>query len=328
MKHMNSALVLAAAAGLAACGGGSGGSDTVAAADPVTISAANAEEVAGTAYDAGASLEGAGLGGAGLVTPAAVGGAAAGGVDMIEVIVGQLQASESWFAGSGTVSAAATTSQSQACSEGSVSFTFNDADGDGELSSGDSMSATYYQCVEGDTVLNGGFSISNIVISGDPSVPPYSLQLTIQASNFTATANGETSSLHGGMTLSLTTDGVSSSVSVSGSSIIVSGAGGNAALSSFVLQSTHDESSGAYTLKVDAIVSSSEIGGSVTIVTDIRFEAVEPGDPYQGRAIITGADNTSVTLVAMSDGVTVQLLVDEDGDGIPDETLQRTWNDL
>jgi hypothetical protein len=330
INHLNAALILSAVAVLSACGGGSGGSDAAVTADPVTISATNAEQVAGVAYDTGASLEGAGLGGAGLVTPAAVTETDAGGVDMVDVVITQLQASQSWFAGSGTVSAAAATTMTEKCTGGgTMSFTANDADGNGELSSGDSVSATYDQCVEGDTVLNGTFSISNIAITGDLQTSSYSLQLTVQASNFTASQNGETSSLNGGMTLLLATnDGVSFETTVSGTSIVVTGNGASATLSAFQLQSTHDDSSGAYTLDIKATISSSEIGGAVTVVTDIPFTGVEPNDPSDGRATITGANNTSVTLVAMSDGVAVQLYVDEDGDGDTDTMIDTRWDAL
>ena len=159
---------------------------------------------------------------------------------------------------------------------------------------------------------------------------PFSLQFTIQANNFSVTENGETASLNGGMTLSQsTTDGLSFTNSISGTSIALAETGGSASLSAFVVSSTEDMSSGAYSFDITATVSSPEIGGAVTIVTDITFQGVDPNDPFTGQGTITGANNSSVTLIAV-DSVNVTLLVDADGDGVvdPDGTINTTWDAL
>lgn len=329
MSNLNSAFVLSAAAALAACGGGSGGgSDSVASADPVAISAANAPQVAEAAYSAPASLEGAGLGGAGFLT-GAVTQTPDDGVDMIEVIVDQLKAGQALFAANPAafVTGASVTATEQCTDAGSFSFTLNDADDNQDLSSGDSLSATFKNCSEGGTVLNGTLSINNILITGDPLTFPYSLQLTIQANNFSVAENGETARLNGGMTLSQSTgDGTSFVNRVSGTSIALTESGGAATLSAFQVDATED-GGGGYTYDMNATVSSPDIGGAVTIVTGVTFQGVEPGDPFTGEATITGANNSSVTLIAL-DAVNVRLLVDEDGDGATDATIDTTWTNL
>lgn len=326
-NKLNSALLLSAAAGLAACGGGSGGgSDASAGADPVAISATNAPQVAGAAYDASVSLEGAGLGGAGFLT-GVVAVSGADGIDMVEVIVDRLKASQTWFADqqAAFVTGAVVTATENCTDGGSFSFTLNDADDNQELSSGDSVSATFNSCSEGGTVLNGVLSINNIAITGDPAGFPYSLQLTIQANNFSVTEASETASLNGALTLGRSTsDGVSFSSSISGTSIALTENGGAATLSAFQLGSTEDISSGAYSFDMTATVSSPDIGGAVSIVTDVTFEGVDPADPYVGEATITGANNSSVTLIAL-DEINVRLLVDENGDGATDATIDTTW---
>mgnify|MGYP000464665755 CR=1 FL=1 len=155
---------------------------------------------------------------------------------------------------------------------------------------------------------------------------PYSLQLTIQANNFSVTENSETASLNGAMTLSQSTgDGVSFTNTISGTSMALNETGGSATLSAFQLSST--ENGSAYTLDMNATVSSSEIGGAVTIVTDATFQGVEPNDPFTGQATITGANNSSVTLIAI-DEINVTLDVDADGDGVPEESILTTWDAL
>ena len=327
-NKLNSVLLLSAAAALAACGGGSGGgSDSAASADPVAISSDNAPQVAGAAYNASGSLEGAGLGGAGFLT-GAVTETSGGGIDMVEVIIAQLKASQAWFANhaAALVTGAVVTATENCTDGGSLSFTLNDADDNQDLSTGDSLSATFSSCSEAGTVLNGVISINNVVISGDPLSFPYSLQLTIQANNFSVTENSEIASLNGAMTLSQSTgDGVSFTNTISGTSMALTETGGSATLSAFQLSST--ENGSAYTLDMNATVSSSEIGGAVTIVTDATFQGVEPNDPFTGQATITGANNSSVTLIAV-DSVNVTLEVDADGDGIPEETIPTTWDAL
>lgn len=318
--------LLCTAAILAACGGSDGGGDTAAASAPVTITAANAPAVAGTAYAAGTSLEGAGvLGGGGLVTGVVTQPASAG-VDMVEVILAELGAAQAWYADNGAVFVTGVTATENCTGGGTFTFTVNDADG--KPSSGDSMSASYNNCVEGDSVLNGSISIGIIRYEGDPQiVGPYSLQLSIQASNFTAAQNGETVSLNGAMTLSQSTnDGVAFTNSISGTSMVVSGSGVSAALSAFQLTST--DNNGVYTFDINATVSSSQIGGAVTIVTTTPFEGLQPGHPTTGQALITGANGTSVTLIAISDGQSVRLLVDETGNGTPDRVIDTTWDAL
>jgi hypothetical protein len=323
-------LLLSAAAGLAACGGGSGGgSDSGASADPVGISSTNAPQVAGAAYNASGSLEGAGLGGAGFLT-GAVTETTAGGVDMVEVIISQLKASQSWFENHAAafVTGAVVTATENCTDGGSFSFTLNDADDNQDLSTGDSLSATFSSCSEAGTVMNGTISINNIVISGDLQTPnsAYSLQLTIQANNFSVTENSETASLNGAMTLSQSTgNGVSFTNTISGTSMALNETGGSATLTAFQLSST--ENGSAYTLDMNATVSSSEIGGAVTIVTDTTFQGIDPENPFTGQATIIGANNSSVTLIAV-DSVNVTLEVDADGDGVPEDIIPTTWDAL
>ena len=66
---------------------------------------------------------------------------------------------------------------------------------------------------------------------------------------------------------------------------------------------------------------------TIYVVTDATFQGVEPNDPFTGQATITGANNSSVTLIAV-DSVNVTLEVDADGDGIPEETIPTTWDAL
>jgi hypothetical protein len=209
-------------------------------------------------------------------------------------------------------------------------MTVDDADNDGQLSAGDSMSFTANNCSEQDGMtMNGSVSINNVSVSGNPETPllGYSMQFTIQANNFRVTDGVESVALHGGMTMAQSTDdGVSFTHTISGSSIQVTEGGVSASLGNFMIEASED-SNLAYTLDLNATVSSSELGGSVTIVTDTVFQGIEPNEPSSGQATIIGANNSSVTLIAMGSD-NVRLEIDEDGDGTAETFVDTTWDAL
>jgi hypothetical protein len=154
------------------------------------------------------------------------------------------------------------------------------------------------------------------------------MQLTVEANDFTIIENGEATSLHGSLVLShATDDGLSFTSSISGNNIAVADAGGSGTLSAFVVGATENLANGGYTFDIRATVDSPDIGGAVSIVTDSTFQGVDPDHPFTGQATITGANNSSVTLIAV-DAVNVTLLVDEDGDGVTDQTIDTTWDNL
>jgi hypothetical protein len=317
------------AAALSACGGGGGGGSATAAAEPVAISAANASTVAGQAYGAVSGLEG--TGGADIVNTltGAVVQTDAPRIDVIDVIVSQVRnINPELIAGQVPVVTGAVVTDGGPCTNGgSISISLNDLNNDLQLSTGESVTMTFSACNEGGFVMNGSFSINNVTITGDVfnSVPPYSLQLTVQANGFTATENGQAVGMNGGLTLSQSTpDGLSFTSSISGSSLQLTESGITVTMTNFQINATHDDGTGAYTFDADATVSSSTMGGSVTIVTDVPFQGIEPGDPSVGELTVTGANGTSVRLIAL-DPVNVRLQIDFDGNPGVDSTVDTTW---
>jgi len=153
------------------------------------------------------------------------------------------------------------------------------------------------------------------------------MQLSIQANNFTVTESVESIALNGGMTVSeSTSDGVLFTHSIAGSSIQVTEGGVSASLTNFNIQST--EETLVYTFDLNATVSSTDIGGSVTIVTDTIFQGDSLADyPSSGQATITGANNSRVTLIAMGPD-NVRLEIDEDGNGTAETFIDTTWGAL
>jgi hypothetical protein len=63
-------------------------------------------------------------------------------------------------------------------------------------------------------------------------------------------------------------------------------------------------------------------------VTDTVFQGDGLSDyPSSGQATITGANNSRVTLIAMSSD-TVRLEIDEDGNGTAETFVDTTWDAL
>ena len=326
-NYVNAAVFVSVSVLLGACGGGGGGSDSVTTSSaPVTISAANAEAVAAASYKTTAGLEGSGSGTTGFLT-GVVTQTASPGIDLVDVLISQVktipQRASVNAAGSLT---GVVVSETIACAiSGSMTITFDDADNDQQLSDGDSMSFSANDCTEDGMIMSGGVSMNNVSVIGDPLSAPHSMQLSMQANNFTVTEGVESIALNGGMTMAESTnDGVLFTHSITGSSIQVTEGGVSAGLSNFSIEATEDHNTMAYTLDLNATVSSSELGGSVTIVTDTVFAGIEPNEPSSGQATITGANNSRVTLIAMG-ADNVRLEIDEDGNGTAETFVDTTW---
>lgn len=322
-------LFLSSAFVIAGCGGGgSGGSSSPAAASaPVTISAANAVQVSGTVYDSAVSLDGAGSGSnvlTGAVTQTG-GGADIGGALVSILRSAQPLVASGQFSG---VTGAVLSSSGTCTGGGNFSFSLDDVDNDSAISTGDTMSLTFSSCNEGGVVLNGGMALGGLVVSGDITSFPYTLQFTMQMNNLVATENGQSETLNGSLSFSeSTTDGVASVGTLSGSSIQYTSGGVTATITGFQLNTTDDAATGAYTLDISATVSSPSMGGEANLVTDTQFQGIGTNNPFSGQATITGANNSRVTLLVI-DSVNVRLQIDEDGDGVTDSTIDTTWDAL
>jgi hypothetical protein len=308
-----------------------GGGNVTASSAPVTISATNAEEVAAASYKTTAGLEGGGSGATGFLT-GAVTQTSSTRFDTVDVLMSQAKRLPQLASANTAASlTGAVVSETMDCTiSGSISMTVDDADNNGQLSDGDSMSFTANNCTEeGGMVMKGSVSMNNVSVTGDPQTPlsAFSIRLSIQVNNFTVTEGAESVALNGGMTMAeSTSDGVSFTHSITGSSIQVTEGGVAASLSNFSIEATEDNNTLANTLDLNATVSSPEIGGSVTIVTDTVFQGDGLSDyPSSGQATITGANNSSVALIAMGSD-NVRLEIDADGDGAAD-TFVETMRD-
>ncbi|MCO6411810.1 MAG: hypothetical protein J5I92_03615 [Thiogranum sp.] len=317
---------------ITACGGGgSGGGDTTVAisSTPVAITPANAETVAATTFDAAIGLDEASLGASSIV--GAVTTTSNEPFDLTDFAQRQLQRGARLFAeSSGALATGVIISGSEPCSSGSFSYTLDDADNNSALSTGDSFSLQFNSCSDGTTTINGGLSLTGVIVSGDIETPvaPYSVQATFSFNNLSVSESGETATVAGSITINLgSTDGVTLTSQLSGSSVLLTAGADSARISNFNFSASENLNTGAWTISVDATIDSNIQGGRTVLVTITPFEGFDFDDPYTGEALITGANNSSVRIIVL-DAVNVRLEVDEDGDGTAETTIDTTWAQL
>jgi hypothetical protein len=329
---LKSLLLLAVGGALGGCGGGGGGGGDAAvtsAGAPVTVSSANAAAVAAAAVASADGLSGS-SGGALGVFPVSVGQTSGAQIGAIETVLEQVKRAPQILASGGSqVTAAAVRSLDQPCDSGTISGSFNDADNNSTLSTGDSVSMTANSCDFGGVVMNGSISVNNIVITGDLSSWPFSLQMTMQASNFSVTVDTETVTMNGRASITeSSSDGTSFSTLFAADGLRIGIPGDTVTLMDYSMQATDNQANDQYTLNINGIIGSTSLGGSVNCTTVQPLTGVGLANPDTGVIVCTGADNSRVRLEVV-DSLSVRLLVDEDGDGVTDPPIiTMLWDEL
>ncbi len=333
----NRFVLTSAIAVLAACGGGGGGNgggstSVVTASAPVTVTAANAPKVAGATFEATDDLSGGGGGVAGVFAASADGTQSAG-TNLLDALLTRIRRTPGLLSSgtSGVRAAAVVQINGQPCDSGTFSGSFNDTDNSQDLSTGDSLSVTSSSCIFDGVVMSGSLTVDNVVITGGftNDVAPFSFSFRIRTSNLSVTVDGETVLMNGDVTLQeLTSDNVTFTSSFNGNGIKIVTSSDTLILTDFVINEIENKASGAYTISVNGTISSSGIGGSVSVTTNVPFTGVGTLDPTGGEATCVGANGTSVKLIANADGNTVQLQIDTNGDGTADNTIDETWANL
>jgi hypothetical protein len=324
---IKSGCVVTATGLLVACGGGGGGgggSAGIAAAAPVAVTSANATQVASASLGASDGLSGNTDGVLGIV-PAAVGSSRSTDVNIVETIIDQVRKAPQ--SGSSGVSIAAVQNINQNCDSGTLNVSFNDADNSATLTTGDTVSMSSNNCTFSGVTMNGSISIGSVVVTGDQITPPYSMQFSLSTSGFSVSTGGEIVAINGSGTISESTnDDITFTSSFSGAGIQITAGGETLTLTDYQITEVENQATGAYSVDISATISSSTLGGSVTVTTDVPLSGVYPFEADAGQITCTG-DNSSVTITVI-DSTSVQLDVDLDGDGITDDTVNETWTNL
>lgn len=295
-------LLVSATALLASCGGGDGGGGGTTAA-PLTQQ--NAEVVAGRVVASVGALEGASDLGS-LFTGLDVGTAA-------------------------RRSAGLTVNGQETCANGgtlTVSATLADPNA---LSANDQASVAFLNCaldLGASVVFDGAFGFQVAQASGSLGVAPFDVTLLYDFDGLRAVIAGEgTVGIDGGFSARLRSqDGVQSDATITATAIRVSDGAASVILSGYVFDASKNDATGAFAVTATGTLSSPELGGAVTFDTLVPLTG-EGETPSAGEILITGAGNASV-LVRILGETSVELRVDENGDGTVDTVITTTWQAL
>jgi hypothetical protein len=310
-----------------ACGGG--GSDSFSPPDisntPVALSESNQNDVIDTSSTSTTLTTGSGS----IITGVVIESGA--GFNPVDFVSGKLL--DYVFQGkadASTLPLGVEFNESVNCDSGSmtISGTVSDPNAD-QLSAGDTFTLSFNNCVDGGTTVTG--SVSASVSSGTvvPLCNPFcdNFQMTINFNNLSVTDSGTTASIHGGfnMTHADSTD------TVSGSSLYLIATGSEAAhLTNFNISTV--TSGSLKTSTVSLTVASTQIDGLINIETadgDPLLQYTYESHPHAGTLIITGKDNSSLTIEHLS-SASVQVTLDADGDSVTDDgyPVTVTWTEI
>lgn len=217
------------------------------------------------------------------------------------------------------------------CDTGEATITWNDADNDLVISTGDTFDIVFALCfsADSDTTLDGGTSLSNLVVVGDPfnQIAPWQLATTIGLDNLSGTDSTGTAILDGDLNLDLSSDNnVVVNLAIGTDSLTVQQSGITETLSDYVLTQTLDLNTFTQLISTNGTLTSTLLEGSVTFETLQDFMLIGDDNPSAGQLLIS--DNSSSVLVTVVDNINVQLDVDFDLDGMIDQTIVVSWTEL
>ncbi len=296
---------------LAACGGGgSGGSSPPAPPAPNTatlpITTANAQDITVTVLEA-------------VTSTAEI-------VSIVDVI--GLPPTSTTNQGLARALVADIFAETTACDSGEVTTTWDDADNNLAISTGDTFDILFDMCFDAEleATLDGASSLTNMVVTGDPfiQIVPWGLTTTLGFDNLSVTDSVDAVIIDGSLDLVLSSDdNVVVDVSIATNSLTAQQSGIGETLSAYVLTQTVDLNALTEVISTSGTFTSTELGGSVTFETLEDFVVMGDDNPSSGEMLIS--DSGSSVLVTVLDNISVQLEIDLDLDGTIDETLVVTW---
>ena len=328
-------MLLSMASLVAACGGGGGGGGSTSSAAPppvtsaaVAITAANAASAASAVDNSLVFAAGAGTQAANAPTAAvvSVSGKQFNVVDFSSALLTKISSLKSQL--TPTAIGAIINSNSPCAGGGSIDVALDDVDNSGALSSGDSLTLLYNNCVESGTTISGGLSITNFGFTR-PSSVAFTSTGKISFSSFAFNDGSTTGTMNGSLDFSVSTaDGNLITSTITNASITVVESGATLTLSGYSINQTNNGSTGAFTVSASGTVASSKLGGSVTFTTSAPLQGTGTANPYTGAIKVTGAAASSVTLTAL-DSTNIRLDVDANGDGVMEPpAIFMTWTTL
>lgn len=300
---------------LCSCGGSSSGGVVPAPIPPPTntaalpITAANAQDIAVTVLEA-------------ITSTVEI-------VDIVDVI--GLPAIGGMNPGFEKITASKVVTDVVACDTGQATVTWNDADNDLMISTGDTFDVVFEMCFDAESgaTLDGATSLSNIIVTGDPfnQIAPWSLAMTFGFDNLSGMDNDGTAILDGVLDLDLSSENnIVINLLIATDSLTVEQSGITQTLSDYALTQTLDINALTQVISANGTLTSTLLEGSVTFETLQEFMVFGEENPFAGQLLIS--DSSSSVLVTVIDNLSVQLDIDFDLDGTIDQTIVVTWDEL
>jgi hypothetical protein len=218
-----------------------------------------------------------------------------------------------------------------ACDTGEVTGTWNDADNNLMISTGDTFDFVFDMCffVDSGTTLDGATSLTNMVVTGGPfnQIAPWGLAITFGFDNLSGTDSAGTAIIDGGLDLDISSDdNVVVNLSIVTTSLTAQQSGISETLTEYVLSETIDLNALTLVVSANGTLTSTLLEGNVTFETLQDFMVIGDDNPSAGQLLIS--DSSSSVLVTVLDNISVQLEIDLDLDGTIDETIVVTWAEL
>jgi hypothetical protein len=221
-----------------------------------------------------------------------------------------------------------------ACDTGEASVTWDDADNNLVISTGDTFDVVFDECFLADieATLFGSMSLTNLVVTGDPfsQIAPWGLASTIGFQGLGVFYSEGFAAFNGDLDLDLNSeDNVTVDLSMATASLSLSitvSMFPDKILSDYVLTETLDLNTLTQVVNASGNFASESLEGAVNFETLENFVIMADDNPSAGQLFIS--DSSSSVLVTVLDNINVQLEIDIDLDGTIDRTIVVTWTDL
>lgn len=196
---------------------------------------------------------------------------------------------------------------------------------------GDSYAVSFAGCFIKDTqsTLNGSLTMSIVSFNGNPQTDTsWSMTANFKFSNLTSTDPGGTNTFNGGYTFTLTTgDGLTFDGIIQSDSFTQTRGDVVEGLKNLTVNYSVNDTNQTYTLNLHGLFGSTALNGAVNFESQAPFVGSAKDWPSSGKLKLSGANNTSVTLLTVSNNG-VQLSIDSTGDGVADDTQNLNWTAL
>ena len=224
------------------------------------------------------------------------------------------------------------------CTAGTLDAAFTDTDESGDMTVGDTVTFTFTGCVipngeGGSETFSGTIDMSVTNIVGGP-MAPFTLGLAYTFGPTFSVDDGENvTQVSGGFAYSLaSTDDVNFVVTFDGSSLTFTEVGPDGTytgtVTDFTTTLTSNENTGAYSIDARGTVNTSDLPMAITYGHTVPFSGTEPNNPDTGALVISPALIGGTVTVTAVDTVWVDVSLDADEDGTPEQTTRVRWDDL